>query len=173
VPSSPATPIILEGCTKPLDSVHQGHRETPRKGAANRVSQPPQPPSERQGAANLLHQEQGAHPPPQTREAGIGVSLCPKPPSNSPLKIERGRRRETAIMQWLPVSHPSHRSLPAGTNPLTRFGHSATRVDARQSWGTELIILFGGVVHSGLGQTATAASPTDQFAACGELIMHA
>ena len=44
-------------------------------------------------------------------------------------------------MRWLPCASSHQGRLP----PVARFGHSCTVIDARDEWGTELIVLFGGV----------------------------
>lgn len=42
-------------------------------------------------------------------------------------------------MRWIPASGSS--------SVASRFGHSATSVDARPVWGTELLVVFGGVIQ--------------------------
>ncbi len=63
-------------------------------------------------------------------------------------------------MHWLPCSA----SASGVDSPLGRFGHTAVPVDARDVWGTELVVVFGGVVHS----TGDAA---DQHTALSDVLV--
>jgi hypothetical protein len=65
-------------------------------------------------------------------------------------------------MQWFPFTNDQ-----ADENHLCRFGHVAVRIDARDVWGTELIVVFGGVVHS-LPNESTSARD-DQHAAIADV----
>ncbi|GAX84183.1 hypothetical protein CEUSTIGMA_g11606.t1 [Chlamydomonas eustigma] len=66
-------------------------------------------------------------------------------------------------MQWFPFPNNN-----TDEYHLCRFGHIAVRIDARNEWGTELIVVFGGVVSTSRNSTA---STDDQHAAIAEVIV--
>ena len=43
-------------------------------------------------------------------------------------------------MKWLPCNSTAFQSPPSA-----RMGHTAVTVDARESWGEELVVIFGGL----------------------------
>lgn len=49
-------------------------------------------------------------------------------------------------MDWTACVAPQPAEVGKEQVVIGRFGHSATLVDAREVWGTELVVVFGGVV---------------------------
>ena len=61
----------------------------------------------------------------------------------------------TLTMRWLPCNSSHQGRLPS----VARFGHTCTVIDARDEWGTELIVLFGGVAASSAAADSDTAFP--------------
>lgn len=66
-------------------------------------------------------------------------------------------------MDWTACVAPEPAKPGKAQVAIGRFGHSATLVDARDVWGTELVVVFGGVVP------ATDNEQPDQHAAVSDV----
>lgn len=69
----------------------------------------------------------------------------------------------TCSMDWTACVAPEPAKPGKAQVAIGRFGHSATLVDARDVWGTELVVVFGGVVP------ATDNEQPDQHAAVSDV----
>ena len=62
--------------------------------------------------------------------------------------------------------------VPHGSD-VKRFGHSITAVDARDDWGTEILVLYGGVVQAPTlaGDPSPEHTLQHQHVACGDVLV--